>query len=521
MFTIKQKTSGIIENNGSLVFSPDSSLAGDAGTGYPRLLTLRHNGVSNGMIIITFDYTAVINGSQTWPFYRSTDGGSTWEHYSDFIGSDVGYPRLMNPMIFEVPFKMGSLSEGTLLLTGNLKPEDESTTNIIIFQSKDLGQTWSYLSMVDKGGPAIYDPSPSSTTTAVWEPFLAVSAKNELIVYYSDERQKDKGILQALVQRISPDGGITWGELINVVGIPNKSDRPGMITMTDLPNNTKLITYEVVNRPSLNQDSAQVYFKTSPDGTTWDSEDLGVPITAIDSHAIGSSPYVKWIDNGEVNGIIVVGSKWALDPNGNIEEGQNFYVNRDLGQGYWQRLPMAVSFDSADDSAYLTGMSQSLEINFDGTSLLQAVNVQNEITKLNDIRVGALPIYPVIYEAENASLTNVRQVAHYDASNSLKIGDINYSDSSILFSNIIAQQSGQHYINIRYDNGSGDICTHFLIVNSDEPIKIEYSPTKNWGRFLWKSIPIALNQGINSIRIRESIGFTEIDCIQVYYEPSV
>lgn len=506
---------GTIENNGALVFSPDPSDSLSPGITYARILTLRHNGDANGTLLATCDLTTLFDGHQVYPIFTSTDQGVTWERISDMWDSTTGFTRQMNPFLFELPQQMGDLEEGTLLLAGNLKPADESTTNIMIFYSTDRGVTWTHLSNVDSGGPAIYDKSPESTTTAVWEPYLAISANGDLVCYYSDERQKDNGILQAQVQRISTDGGRTWGELQNVVGIPNRNDRPGMITMANLPNGVRLATYEVVNRPSVEVDGAQVYFKTSPDGVTWDSEDLGTPILLKDGRGIGSSPYVIWVDDGTENGMVVVGSKWALDENGYLMQGQNFFVNRNLGEGYWERLPMAVVFDSIDDNAYLTGLSMSMETDIANNVIYQAVNVENDETNLNDLRVGAIPIRFANYEAENADLTNINIVDHCDASNEQKVGGINYDDSSVTFRNIEVAASGDYTVLIRYDNGSGAKCTHKLTINDEEPRYVAYPLTKDWGRFGWVVAAAYLNAGTNVVAFSYLEGYAEIDCIWV------
>ncbi|MFK4985746.1 hypothetical protein ACI4B7_28380, partial [Klebsiella pneumoniae] len=81
---------------------------------------------------------------------------------------------------------------------------------------------WSPLSTIDSGGPAVYDPSPTSTTSTVWEPSLAIDGGGKLVAYFSDERQKSSGVLQAVSYRRSTDGGATWGALGNVSAPPNQ-----------------------------------------------------------------------------------------------------------------------------------------------------------------------------------------------------------------------------------------------------------------------------------------------------------
>src|SRR5699024_11083261 len=168
-----------------------------------------------------------------------------WTKVTDFTNSFPEYSLQMNPFLYEVEKDTAYSQKGDILLTGILKPEDESKTILAVYKSSDVGKTWSLLSIGDEGGPADYDPSPSSTTTPIWEPALYLDGNGELSIYYSDERQKSDDILQALVMRTSKDGGKTWGSLSNVVAVPNKYDRPGMLTMTKLPDNTFIAAYEV------------------------------------------------------------------------------------------------------------------------------------------------------------------------------------------------------------------------------------------------------------------------------------
>lgn len=84
----------------------------------------------------------------------------------------------------------------------------------------------------------------------------------------------------------STDNGDNWQLISNVY---DKSDRPGMITVTELPNGKYMATYEMVNRPSLSQNNAVVYCKFSDDGVTWDAGSLGNRVALADGRGIGSS----------------------------------------------------------------------------------------------------------------------------------------------------------------------------------------------------------------------------------------
>ena len=147
-----------------------------------------------------------------------------------------------------------------------------------------------------------------------------MDAYGHLVCAYSDERQKANGVLQALSLRYTSDG-TNWSELKNIVAVGNQNDRPGMVTVDQMPNGKYIATYEVVNKPSLSQNSSIVYYKTSDDGLAWNPSDVGTLLETEDGLCLGSSPYVKWVNAGGPNGMVIVGSKWAINKNGDIQEG--------------------------------------------------------------------------------------------------------------------------------------------------------------------------------------------------------
>ncbi|WP_319018985.1 RICIN domain-containing protein [Microbispora sitophila] len=508
----------VTTGNGSLVYSPPAGSAFDAaGTTYAKIIALKNNGTHNGELLVTYDQLVYVSGHQVYPIYRSTDGGSTWSHVSDVVPSST-FPSLTltsQPFLYELPQAVGGLAAGTVLLAGNLMPADRSSSRIVLYKSTDRGSTWTYLSTVDTGGPAVYDPSPTSTTTTVWEPSLIIDASGNLVCYFSDERQKASGILQAVVYRKSTDGGLTWGPVVNVAAVGNKSDRPGMITVAKLPNGKYIATYEVVNRPSQTLNTAPVYYKLSDDGVTWPSG-LGTQIKLADGRGIGSSPYVRWVPAGGPNGMIVVASKWGLDSSGNINGGQDFFVNYNLGLGNWERLPFAVTYDASDtQGGFFSGFAQGIDVSPDGTTLYQATNVENASTTYNDIRVGTIPLNADHYEAERATVNNVSTVTHADASNGAKIGNINYSTSYVQF-DVKAPATGTYTVNVRYDNGTGATSSHLVSVNGGTAFTLSYPPTYDWGRFRWAQFTTALNAGTNTIRFSYNGTYAELDFIDVH-----
>jgi len=506
-----------LTNNGTTVMSVNvnDSFDVEQAITYARVVCLKHSQGNNGTLIATCDQHIWVDGEQVWPIYRSANGGATWTHISDVKDTTYNTNRKAQPMLYELPVSVGNLSAGTLLLAGNLVPDNQSSSRLVVYKSTDVGQTWSLLSTVDVGGPFDYDPSPSSTTTTIWEPFLYMDDYGHLICAYSDERQKGNGVLQALSLRYTSDG-INWSEQSNIVAIRNQNDRPGMVTVSKMPNGKYIATYEVVNKPSLSQNSSVVYFKFSEDGLNWNENDLGTMLQTEDCQHLGSSPFVKWVNAGGPNGMVVVGGKWVVDAAGDIQEGgQNLFVNYNYGEGNWERYPNAITWDG-EDIIYLDAFSQCLETNIDDTILYQIANIGVPASRSSKLQIGVLPLTMDLYEAENANLSNVQLIDCEDSSGKQEVGYINYSNSSVAFNKIVVPTSGTYTVFVRYNNGSAATSRHAVTVNNSQQLFVSYAPTPNWHQYYWASFTCSLTAGTNSIVFSHDTGYAELDCIALY-----
>lgn len=503
-------------HNGQAVYNMNVSQSFDKEQGitYGRIVCLKHSGTHNGELLATCDQHCWINHQQVWPIYRSTDDGETWQHITDIRDNKFGTNRKAQPMLYELPKKIGNLSAGTLVLAGNLVPDDESSSRIVLYTSTDQGTTWNYLSTADEGGPFTYDRSPESKTSTIWEPFVYTDSYGHLVCAFSDERQKNKGALQTLSLRYSSDG-IHWSEEKNIVAIDNKNDRPGMVTVTTLPNGKYVASYEVVNRPSYNQNSSIVYYKFSNDGINWNAGDLGTLAKTADGQCLGSSPYIKWVNAGGPNGTLIIGAKWVVNKNGDIQEGgQNLFVNYNLGQGNWERYPQPLTWNG-EDVTYLDAFSQCLESNADDTELYQIANIGDSEHKQCSLKVGNMPLTMEIYEAENSERHNVSVINCEDSSNKQEVGNINSADSKITFRHVTVPNKGTYRIYIRYNNGTKKVSTHKIRINGGDEQTVSYDPTPNWHQYGWTYVDAYLNAGSNTIEISHDSGYAEIDCIAV------
>ncbi|MCI6464709.1 MAG: RICIN domain-containing protein [Faecalicatena sp.] len=516
-FSIGNISEAKVIENGTDVFkvSVNDSFDAEQALTYGRVLCLKNSGENNGVLLATCDQHMWVNSEQVWPIYRSTDDGETWQHISDVTDEVFGTNRKAQPMIYELPQAVGDMPAGTLLLAGNLVPDDQSSSRIVIYKSTDVGANWEYVSTVDVGGPFDYDRSPESTTSTIWEPFLYMDDYGHLICAFSDERLKGQDVLQSLSLRYTSDG-INWSEESNLAAIKNKNDRPGMVTVSKMPNGKYIATYEVVNRPSYDQNSSVVYCKFSDDGLTWDEDDLGTLVQTADGQCLGSSPYVKWVDAGGPNGMVIIGAKWVVNASGDIQEGgQNIFVNYNFGEGCWERYPQALTWDG-EDIIYLDAFSQCIETNVDNTKLYQIANIGNPNEKASSLRIGTLPLTMDIYEAENAVLNNVQVIECEDSSNKSEVGYINYNDSQLTFDKVMVPQEGAYTVYVRYNNGSGSESRHQVTVNGQGGNSVVYAQTPNWHQYYWAEFTCDLNAGTNTISLAYDTGYAEVDCIAVY-----
>lgn len=505
----------VIEN-GTDVFKVNiaDSFDNEQALTYGRVLCLKNSNGNNGTLLATCDQHTWVNSEQVWPIYKSVDDGESWEHVSDVTDEVFGTNRKAQPMLYELPQAVGDMPAGTILLAGNLVPDDQSSSRIVIYKSTDVGANWEYVSTVDVGGPFDYDRSPQSTTSTIWEPFLYMDDYGNLICAFSDERLKGQDVLQSLSLRYTSDG-ITWSDESNIVAIKNKNDRPGMVTVTKMPNGKYIATYEVVNRPSYDQNSSVVYCKFSDDGLNWNEDDLGILVQTVDGQCLGSSPYVKWVDAGGPNGMVIIGAKWVVNANGDIEDGgQNMFVNYSFGEGNWERYPQALTWDG-EDIIYLDAFSQCIETNIDDTKLYQIANIGNANAQTSSLRIGTLPLTMDIYEAENAVLNNVQIIECEDSSNKKEVGYINYSDSNITFDKVVVPESGDYTVYVRYNNGNGSESKHQVTVNGQGGYSSVYAATPNWHQYYWAEFTCPLNAGTNTISLGYDTGYAEVDCIAV------
>ena len=175
------------------------------------------------------------------------------------------------------------LPSGEVLLTGRSLIDGESY-RLPVYRSTNGGRDWARWSNIDtnEGTPG------TLKGRGLWEPHLAWLAHGRVTVVYASE--KHSGYSQIVAQKVSPDGGATWGAEIRAVAQPGGGKlRPGMPVLTRMANGQFLLVYEVVGLGR-----GEVHCKTSRDGVTW-TEGLGAHIPA---HEAG--PFAFAAEDGRV-----------------------------------------------------------------------------------------------------------------------------------------------------------------------------------------------------------------------------
>ncbi len=207
---------------------------------YETMIKLSHNGDANGTLIAS--HATLYSDEDGYKMYRSYDNGDTWEHYStafDTLTSALS-DCYMQPCLFELPVKTGEFEEGTLFLAGCSRSDNCNKSNIILYYSTDLGESWTSYKNIAIGGRA-------DTEQGVWEPyFIYEEETGRVYCFYSDETEPKNGKkAQKLVYKYSTDMQ-NWSELKTVISCEKADCRPGMISIAKLGNGDYYMTYEMI-----------------------------------------------------------------------------------------------------------------------------------------------------------------------------------------------------------------------------------------------------------------------------------
>ncbi len=342
---------------------------------YGRIVELAHNGAYNGMLIATSE---AVNDDH-YPVHRSTDFGATWEKVGEVHAQKKDRVANWQPMLFELPCKVGDLEEGTLLLAGCIRNGNTTKTEMVIYKSTDFGSNWSLVSTVDSADGF---STAGGLSKGLWEPFLLTDDDGVLWCFYSDEKEAEVHS-QKLVCRHSTDG-IHWSETQDVVALEDKNLRPGMITVTRMGNGQYVATYEIVGMAN-----NAIHFKTTDDLTDWNPADKGSPVVTKKGEGFGSAPYCAWIPTGGDCGTLVVAAMFNYDQPDEIAA--DFLLSFDYGETFVAvKNPLYYETTVEARYAYSPGFFPSA----DGTKLYYVNTVPSQAPGKQDLKLAVLEIVP-------------------------------------------------------------------------------------------------------------------------------
>lgn len=192
---------------------------------------------------------------------RSFDKMRTWQYVTQVTenGRDLDNPTLC------------LLANGTVLLAIRSVITGQSYY-IETYQSVDNGNSFQYQSQVD------WDHQ----LGGVYEPYLYALPNGKILCFYtSDIHQYEKPpYSQTLSEKVSSDGGFTWGAEILAIAQPGAA-RPGEANIVPLPGTVLALFYEMCGT-----ENCIGHVSYSTDGVTWPGIGPALPATFQDVQAV-------------------------------------------------------------------------------------------------------------------------------------------------------------------------------------------------------------------------------------------
>lgn len=162
-----------------------------------------------------------------------------------------------------------------------------------MYKSTDGGKTWAFWSTIDEmnGSPG----SLGNPDKGLYEPHFCRLDDGRIAVMYANEKHviEPPYYSQIISQKISDDGGRTWGDEIWVAWDPASPHlRPGMPVWRRLRDGRYLVVFEVVHLVMYKCVSAQIHYKISRDGIHWEAGN-GLPVPEQ-----WGGPYFEELEDG-------------------------------------------------------------------------------------------------------------------------------------------------------------------------------------------------------------------------------
>ena len=319
---------------------------------YPRAIRLAYGpAATNGQVVVS------TNGL----IFRSLDNGANFTAVGQ-VPTAPGSTERCCATLYELPKSVGTLAAGTLLSSASYFLG--SVSAIEVYTSIDAGTTWSYSSTpVTRGG----------TNHGLWEPEFEVAADGALVIFWSDET--DSCCSQKLAQARSYNG-TTWQDETNTVASTVQSGRPGMVTVSKLPNDHFFMSYELCGPLA-----CTVFSRTSTDGWNFGTpSDMGTKVVSTTGQYFQHAPLNVWTtSSSSTNGKLLLIGQVLYESNGAVSSynGQLVFVNSAAdGSGPWSTIAAPVLVPTAYDN-YCPNYSSALLPSVDGSSLLELASYYN------------------------------------------------------------------------------------------------------------------------------------------------
>lgn len=192
---------------------------------------------------------------------RSFDRMRTWQQVSQL--SEVGRD-LNNATLYVLPDGAVLLGVSSLILGQSYRIET--------YKSVDNGASFQYQSLVDD----------DHHVGGLYEPYLYMLPSGDLLCFYSSETHRlDKpSYSQILSEKVSRDGGYTWGPEIYAIAQPGAA-RPGIANLVPLAGGVLALFYEICG-----SENCIGHVSYSTDGVNWAGIGPVLPSTFQDPEAV-------------------------------------------------------------------------------------------------------------------------------------------------------------------------------------------------------------------------------------------
>lgn len=320
----------------ALAAPPSTPAPAELGVGeYPRLARLQ-----NGTIVASL--TAHDGGGNVTRILESTDEGVSFRPIGEVRDPEAAAGQCC-ATLFEMPQQVGSLPAGTLLWAGSVGylAGPDSKVGIKVWSSPDGGRTWAPLGVAAR----------SAGNGGVWEPEFAVDA-GLLWLYYADETERPRH--SQVLSRVATLDGVNWWGRNIVQANDQQSLRPGMATITRLPDGRLASTHEMCEQGG---DRCTPFLKFSDSVLWWGSgaTDPGIQVVADDGSRLKHSPFLTAVAGGPNGTRLVLGGQALIDHAGNRDSrsGKVLLVNDNFGLGPWFEIaaPVPVADPRSDTCA--------------------------------------------------------------------------------------------------------------------------------------------------------------------------